>query len=231
METIKLTVREREATGDGPAGRMRAVGQIPGVTYSKGQPGTAISVDLVDLRAALAHGHNVVLELEFEGAAKTGKGKSTKAAKAKQPARYAVVKAMQFHPTRRQVLHIDLHEVDLAVEIEAPVPVELLGVPVGVEDGGVLDWEHREVIVRALPGDIPSVLQLDVSELLIGQNVTVSALSAPVGVVIVDEPDVMVASVLAPRLEVEEPEEEVGEELLEPEVIGEAESEEPAPEE
>ncbi|MFH0916226.1 MAG: 50S ribosomal protein L25, partial [bacterium] len=51
METIKLTVREREATGDGPARRLRATGRIPGVTYGKGMAGTAISVALDDLRA------------------------------------------------------------------------------------------------------------------------------------------------------------------------------------
>jgi large subunit ribosomal protein L25 len=237
METIKLTVREREATGDGPARRLRATGRIPGVTYGKGVTGQAISVELADLKAALAHGHNVVLELDFEGAAKPAKGKGTKAAgtksagtktatKAKQPTRYAVVKAIQFHPTRRQVLHVDLHEVDLAVEIEAPVAIELMGTPAGVVEGGVLDWEHREVMVRALPGDIPPVLQVDVSDLMIGHHVTVGALSAPAGVTIVDDPETVVAAVLAPRVEVEVPVEEVAVEPEEPEVVGETKEEE-----
>lgn len=225
METIKLTVREREAIGDGPARRLRAEGWIPGVTYGKGLAGTAISVNLEDFRAVRAHGHNVVLELEFEGAAKLAKG-AKGAAKGKQAARYAVVKAIQFHPTRRSVLHVDLHEVDLAVEIEASVAIELLGIPKGVTEGGVLDWEHREVIVRALPRDIPSVLQLDVSDLLIGHHVAVGALSAPTGVTIVDDPETMVAVVQAPRAAVEEPEEEAGAAPAEPEVIGGAKSEE-----
>jgi len=228
MDTIKLTVCEREATGNGPARRLRTTGRIPGVTYGKGLAGTAISIDLADFKAALAHGHNVVLELDFEGAAKPARGKGSKTAKSKQPARYAVVKAIQTHPIRRQVLHVDLHEVDLAVEIEAPVAIELLGTPAGVVEGGVLDWEHREVVVKALPGDIPSVLQLDVSDLVIGQHVTVSALSAPAGVTIMDDPEETVATVLAPRVEVEvaPPEEAVEEAAPGPEVIGEAESEE-----
>jgi len=227
METIKLTVHEREATGDGPARRLRATGRIPGVTYGKGLAGTAISLDLVEFRAALAHGHNVVLELDFEGAAKPAKAKGAKGtAKGKPATRYAVVKAIQVHPTRRQVLHVDLHEVDLAVEIEAPVAIELLGTPVGVTEGGVLDWAHREVVVRALPGDIPAVLQLEVGDLLIGHHVTVGALSAPAGVIIVDDPETMVAAVLAPRVEAEEPVEEAGAAPAEPEVIGEAKTEE-----
>ena len=155
METIKLTVHEREETGNGPARRLRAQGLIPGVSYGKGTDATAISIDLEDLKAALAHGHNVVLELDFGKGAKGAKG----ATKSKVATRYAVVKEIQFHPTKRSVLHVDLHEVDLAVEIEATVAIELVGTPAGVADGGVLEWEHREVVVRALPADVPAVLE------------------------------------------------------------------------
>ncbi len=82
------------------------------------------------------------------------------------------------------------------------------------------------MVVRALPGDIPAVLQLDVSDLLIGHHVSVGALSAPAGVTIVDDPETMVAAVLAPRAEVEEPVEEADAVSAEPEVIGGAKSEE-----
>jgi large subunit ribosomal protein L25 len=225
METIKLTVLEREATGDGPARRLRAAGLVPGVTYGRGLAGTAISVDPDELKAALAHGQNVVLELDFQTAAKPAKG-AKGAAKGKRDARYAVVKELQFHPTRRHLLHVDLHEVDLAVEIEAPVAIELVGTPVGVTEGGILDWEHREVVVRALPGDIPSVLRLEVGDLQIGHHVAVGALSAPAGVTIVDDPDIMVVAVLAPRTEVEVPVEAAVVAPEEPEVIGGAKSEE-----
>ncbi len=224
MDTIKLAVRERETSGNGPARRLRAEGRVPGVTYGKGAPGTSISIALEDLKTALAHGHNVVLELEYESASKSAKG-AKGAAKGKRPAHYAVVKELQFHPTRRHLLHVDLHEVDLAVEIEAPVAIELVGNPAGVVEGGVLDWEHREVTVRALPADIPAVLQLDVSALQIGHHAAVSALSAPTGVTIVDDPETIVAAVLAPRVEVAAPVEE-GAAAAEPEVIGGAKTEE-----
>jgi large subunit ribosomal protein L25 len=226
MDTIKLAVREREETGNGPARRLRAEGRIPGVTYGKGATATAISIDLDDLRAALTHGQNVVLQLEFESGsapAKTAKGGSRGK---KTAARYAVVKELQFLPTRRRLLHVDLHEVDLAVEIEAAVAIELVGKPAGVVEGGVLDWEHREVLVRALPGDVPPVLQLDISALEIGQHAVVGALSAPAGVTIVDDPETIVAAVLPPRVEVEVAAEEVAEAPEEPEVIGEAPTEE-----
>jgi len=226
MDTIKLAVREREETGNGPARRLRAEGRIPGVTYGKGATATAISIDLDDLRAALTHGQNVVLQLEFESGstpAKTAKGGSRGK---KTAARYAVVKELQFLPTRRRLLHVDLHEVDLAVEIEAAVAIELVGKPAGVVEGGVLDWEHREVLVRALPNDVPPVLQLDISALEIGQHAVVGALSAPAGVTIVDDPETIVAAVLPPRVEVEVAAEEAAEAPEEPEVIGEAPTEE-----
>ena len=101
-----------------------------------------------------------------------------------------------------------------------------MGTPAGVVEGGVLDWEHREVVVRALPGDIPPVLQLDVSHLDIGHHVVVGALSAPAGVTIMDDPETVVASILAPRVEVEVPVEEAAAAPAEPEVIGGAKTEE-----
>jgi large subunit ribosomal protein L25 len=211
MDTIKLSVHEREETGNGPARRLRAQGRIPGVTYAKGQTATAISVDLEELKVALAHGHNVVLELDF--------GKGAKATKSKKGTRYAVVKQLQYHPVKRHVLHLDLHEVDLAVEIEALVAIEAIGTPAGLADGGVMDWERREVTVRALPGDMPSALELDVSKLLIGHHLSVAAVSAPNGVIIVDDPETILCALVPPRVE-QVAEAEVAEEVAEPEVIG-----------
>lgn len=222
MDTFKLSVQQREETGNGPARRLRAQGLIPGVTYGKGKDATPLSIRLEDLKTAMAHGHNVVLELDF---GKKGKGRS-------KASRYAVVKQLQFHPTKRQLLHVDLHEVDLAQEIEALVTVEAVGTPAGVADGGIIEWERREVTVRALPGDIPPTLELDVSGLLIGHHLTVESLSAPEGVTIIDDPEAMIVTLVPPRVEhepaAEELEEEgvLEEEVTEPEVIGSETSEE-----
>ena len=218
MDTVKLQVNEREQTGNGPARRMRADGRLPGVLYGKGTTSKAISMDTQELRDAIIHhGHNVVLELDLGDTAKPAKGKK------KALPHYAVVKELQFHPTKRYLLHVDLHEVDLAVEIEAAVAIELVGTPAGIADGGVLDWEHREVTVRALPSDIPEALELDVSELQVGQHLTVEALTAPEGTKILDDPQLMLITLVPPR--VEQAPAEVAE-VAEPEVIGGAKSEE-----
>ncbi|MBN1629847.1 MAG: 50S ribosomal protein L25 [Thermoleophilia bacterium] len=210
MDTIKLSVHEREETGNGPARRLRAKGLVPAITYAKGKEATSISIVLDELRAAVAHGHNVVLELDFDKGAK-GKSKAGSA-------RYAVVKQIQYHPTKRSVLHVDLHEVDLAVEIEAPVPVELIGSPAGLADGGVLEWERREVVVRALPSSIPSTLELDVSELAIGHHLSAGQVKMPEGVTLADDPETLIIALVPPRVE-QEPVAEA-EAVEEPEVIG-----------
>jgi large subunit ribosomal protein L25 len=214
MDTIKLSVNEREETGNGPARRLRAQGRIPAVTYGKDKGATAISVDLEELKVAAAHGHNAVLELDFG-----------KAAKGKKAARYAVVKQFQFHPLKRTLLHVDFHEVDLAVEIESPVSIEAVGVPVGLTDGGILDWERREVTVRALPQDMPEALELDVSGLAIGHHLTVADVSAPTGVNIIDDPETVLCALVPPRVE-QAAAAEVGEGAAEPEVVAGQSSEE-----
>jgi large subunit ribosomal protein L25 len=211
MDTVKLTVHEREEIGNGPARRLRAKGLVPAISYAKGKEATSIAIELDDLKAAMAHGHNIVLELDFAKGAKGGRGKS------KAP-RYAVVKQIQMHPTKRSVLHVDLHEVDLAVEIEATVSVEMVGSPAGVADGGVLEWERREVVVRALPSSIPAMLEVDVSELAIGHHLSAAALKMPEGVTLVDDPDTLIIALVPPRVEQEAVAE--AEAVAEPEVIG-----------
>lgn len=215
MDAIKLSVLERTEKGNGPSRRLRVAGRVPGIVYGKGTEATPVAINVDSLRAAMAHGHNVVMELDFTGGAKAAKKGAKSAA-----VRYAVVKELQFHPTRRSLLHVDLHEVDLKVEIEATVSLELVGTPVGVTEGGIMEWAHREVVVRALPNDVPVVIQLDVSEIPVGQNLTVAALAAPKGTTIVDDPETMIVAVLAPRVQEEEVEAEEG--AAEPEVVGEA---------
>jgi large subunit ribosomal protein L25 len=217
MDTVKLSIQERELTGNGPARRLRAAGRIPAVVYSKGVEAKSISVAVDELKAAIVgHGHNVILELDLGDAGKAAKGKK------KAVPQYAVVKEIQNHPTKRYWLHVDLHEVDLAVEIEAPVAIELVGTPAGAEDGGIVDWEHREVIVRALPSDIPDVLELDVTELQIGHHLSVDALKAPAGTQILDDPQTVIVSMAPPRVE----QAAVTPEVAEPEVVGGAKAEE-----
>ena len=211
METYKLSVEEREEHGNGPARRLRVKGLIPGVTYGKGKTPASVIINVEELKAAMAHGHNVILELDF------GKGGK------KAAPRYAVLKQFQMHPTKRSLLHVDLHEIDLAVEIEAVVTVEGVGIATGAADGGIIEWERREVNVRALPSTVPEVIELDLTPLMIGHHLSVSALKAPAGVTLIDDPDTLLVALVPPRVE---PVEAEVEGVVEPEVVGSPKTEE-----
>ena len=199
MAHITLNAQERSEFGDGPARRLRRQGLVPGVVYQPGGPSLALSLPDRDLRRALAEGRTAVIDLSIEGSR----------------ARPVLLKDWYLDPVRGNVLHVDFQEVDLTVEVEAPVGLVLVGVPAGVREGGVLDQTVREIVVRALPDTLPDHLEIDVSELDIGSSTSVADIAAPSGVTIVTEPEIVVASVVAPSVEVVEEPEEVEEELLE----------------
>jgi len=199
MAHVALTAQPRTEFGNGPARRLRRQGLVPGIVYQPGQPSLAFSLPGRDLRRGLHEGRTGVIDLTIGD----------------QPARPVLLKDWQLDAIRGDVLHVDFQEVDLTQEIEAPVPVHLVGTAVGVRDGGVLDQPLREVVVSALPDTLPDHLEADVSELAVGDSISVSDLTAPEGVVIVSDPETVVASVVAPSaVAAEEPEE--GEEGAEP---------------
>ncbi len=185
--------------------------------YQPGSASLAFALPERELRRALAEGRTGVIDLTVEG----------------DHARPVLLKDWQLDPVRGDVLHVDFQEVDLTQEVEAPVQIVLVGSSVGVRDGGVLDQTQREVVVRALPEALPDHLELDVAELSVGDSITVAGILAPEGVEIVTDPEIVVASVIAPSEVIEEePEEELeGEEVAPDEEGAEPEPEGDAPEE
>ena len=155
-------------------------------------------------RAALTHG-GALIDLEFDGSGSTP----------------VVVKEQQRDPVRGALIHLDLLEVKLDEEIEAEVPIELLGAEdaPGVKEGGVLEHVTHQITIKALPTAIPEGIPADVSGMSIGDTLQLSAVIAPEGVEFaVDDPsEVTIATLSPPRVE-EEPEPEVEEEA---ELVGE----------
>ncbi|HUK78507.1 MAG TPA: 50S ribosomal protein L25, partial [Thermoleophilia bacterium] len=138
----------------------------------------------------------------------------------------AIVKEFELDKVKHVVTHVDFQEIKLTEVIESNVTVTLEGTPVGVSlNGGLLDVVTREVTVSALPTDIPEHITLQVEGLDVGDVLHVADLQAPANVTILDDPEAVVCSVLAPRVA-----EVVGEEgeeaaAAEPEVVGEREAE------
>jgi large subunit ribosomal protein L25 len=211
-ERTKLIVVQREGLGSPESRRLRREGFVPGVLYGDGEP-VAISIAERELRRALtgAGGLHAILDVEIDGKGET---------------HASILKEYQVHPVRGVVTHVDLQEVRLDQAIQASVTVLLLGgedAP-GVREGGVLSQPLREVTVEARPLEVPEHLDLDVSGMEIGGTLRMSDLTAPDGVTLLDDPELVVATVTAPTKVVEpEPTEE---ELAELEALEAAEGEE-----
>jgi large subunit ribosomal protein L25 len=222
-ERIKLEAQERETVGTTAAAKLRREGLIPGVIYGRGKKSHAIAVPERELRAVLGgpHGRHTILDVTLAG---------------QKTSHASILKDFQVDPIRGKITHFDLHEVRLDQPITAQVAIELTGESPGVKAGGVLSALVREVNLEALPLELPDRLVLDIGSTEIGSTLRVADLTAPEGTKILDDPDTVVVTVAAPRVEVEEevPEEELaeGEEVPEgEEPAAEAEGEAPAAEE
>jgi len=199
MKKVAVTVKERDSFGSPESRRMRREGWIPGVLYGgAGSETMALSVEAKALKQAMGRERgNVILDLTFEG---------------KNKAHPAILKEYQNDPISGSLLHVDFIEVRMDQPIDSTVRIELVGTAQGVKDGGILDHGLRELHIRCLPTDMPGHVDVDVSALNIGDSLRVSEVTAPKDVEILDDPEVHVAGVMAPKLVVEE---EVVEELEE----------------
>lgn len=200
---MKLEVRARESRGSADARRLRREGLIPGVLYGQGKAPSPICIPERELRRVLtgSGGLHAILDVTLDGDG----GK----------ARPSVLKDYQQDPLRGTLTHVDLQEVRLDQAIQAQVAVTLVGEAAGSKEGGVLSQVTRELNVEALPMEIPESIELDVSEMHIGDTLRLADLPPREGVTFLDDPDETVLATVTVPTRVEEPEEvlEEGEEV------------------
>lgn len=161
QEVVAATPREGKFNKNA-ARRVRVSGRIPAVVYGAQEPSVAVEVDPKQILRILHSdsGHNSIFDLEI-GASKSK----------------AMIVDWQYEPIKGSLLHIDLKRIALDKAIRVEVPIQLMGVPVGVKtQGGILDQVLREVEIECLPMDIPSHIDVDVSELAFGDVLRVSDL-------------------------------------------------------
>jgi large subunit ribosomal protein L25 len=208
MAVVELEAWPREERGSRPSRRLRRKGLVPAVLYGRDEPNVLLKLreqDLFDLLTA----HTSVVELQWDSTS--------------QPAQ---VKELQVDRLEDRVLHADFVRISLSEKIEVSVPLEVVGEAPGVEEGGVLEMQTREVEVECLPQAVPESIEIDVSELEMGDAIHVRDLDTPEGISILEDPGRVTVGVVSPT-EIEEEEEEEPEEMFaEPEVIGEEEEEE-----
>ncbi len=207
MQQTTVKAKPRTTNGTRAAKQLRREGTIPGMVYGRefGEP-LAVAIDARDLRAALhGHGTSTVLNLEIEGRGATP----------------VMVQERQHDVVTKRLIHVDLHAIRMDEVVEARVPLTLVGTPAGVKEGGILDFVLREVAIKALPGNIPDELQVDVSALNMFDSIHARDLQMPEGVTIDESPDEIIVSILPPSKAEEEPVAAAAAVPAEPELIGE----------
>ncbi|MFU8890421.1 MAG: 50S ribosomal protein L25 [Anaerosomatales bacterium] len=209
-ESTHIKARVRETTGKKNR-RLAGSAEIPAVLYGPARDTVSLALDRHEFELMMAHhgAGSTIVSIALEGE--------------KKPVN-AVIREVQHSPVKGNILHVDFLAIRMDQKLQATLSFNFVGDSPGVKAGGVLMHSMREVMVEALPADLPDSIDVDISELEMGHSITVADLVAPEGVEITDDPEGVVCSVTLPTLEPTE--EELAEEVAEPEVIGEEASEE-----
>jgi large subunit ribosomal protein L25 len=189
---VTLSATVGRTTGSRPSNRLRIEGEIPGVLYGLGRDNVTLSVDHRSLRQALTTdaGLNAIITMTVDGTDEL-----------------CIVRDLQRHPVRQDVTHVDFVRVDPDAEILVEVPIVLTGEAKQVlDEQGVVDQVHYTLSVYAKPNAIPNELVIDVSDMVVGDTLTVADLTLPAGArTEIDPDDVLItASVTRAALEDEE---------------------------
>jgi large subunit ribosomal protein L25 len=188
MEKRELVIRRRDGVGKGNAKRLRRDGHVPAILYGGAEP-INVAVAPRDIYR-LIHGHEgstQLLSVAFEGTGDT---------------RMAIIRDMQYDPVSEDLIHVDLQEVAMDRAISVTVAVHHVGEAIGVkETQGILEMILRDVHVSCLPANIPEFLEADVTNLHIGDVLTVKDLKVPDGVRILNDGNQAVATVAPPAAE------------------------------
>jgi large subunit ribosomal protein L25 len=192
--------------GSSPARELRRKGKIPAVFYGPETEPILLSVNIIDLEQALKKGIQ--------------NGKTNK--------KTVMIKELQTHPVSRSFLHVDFYEIDINRKINVKVPITIKGKSKGLEFGGTLQIIRRELEVLCLPLKIPESIEVDITDLDIGESIHVDEITLEGDIEIPFDANFTIVAMLSPKFE-EEPE-ELEEELEEAEEAEEAAAEKETPE-
>ncbi len=207
MENTKLIAKKRNLEGTSNARRIRKTGALPAVIFGAEKEPVSVEIDTHDFEQILHHSasESMLIEIEIEGEGNTR----------------VLVKDVQHHPVTSDLLHVDLMRVTAGKPINVEIQLELVGEAEGVKAGGTVDHVMHSISVECLPKDLVEKIEIDISEMEIGDALHVSDLGLGDKFKSLVDETAIVATVAAPRAEEEE---EEGEEVAadasaEPEVI------------
>ena len=214
MAEVTLEVSRREKSGKEIAKKLRAGGKVPAVVYGGHKEPVAIEVDrksVSELIQKSEHGVRSIFLLKMTGT---------------DQQRHAMIKDIQIDPISRRMTHIDFVRVVMDEVVRVTVPVHIVGTAIGVKEGGILDWQIRDLHVECLPNAIPDKIDVDVTSLGSHDYCRVSDLKLPEGVKVLEEPERVVVGVTHLRAEVAEVSATAEAAPAEPEVIKKGKTEE-----
>ena len=190
----KLNVAIRDKKGTSSARRIRLKDQIPAILYHSGLDALSLSVDKKELYKALKTGQ-VIFEVEI-----------------KDENQFVLVKDVQYHPVNDNIMHVDFQKVKEDEKISLEVPLRIEGEAEGVKAGGILVQIVSTITVQCKPTTVPEALIIDVTNLELNSSLSVKDIELAADVEIMTDEDLAVVSV-------QEPKEEVVEEVLEDEEL------------
>lgn len=203
MEQNVLDYTRRTPKGSAGARRLRRQGRLPGVLYGHKQDAVPLDVDREQFEAIFRSGRQTVTLQDGPRS------------------EMALVKEVQHDPLGSDIVHVDFARVALDEKVRVTVPIDFSGQPKGVSDGGVLDQVAKEVNVECLATAIPESIRVNVQHMEIDQSLHFGELTIADGIIVLDDPEGVVAVVHPPRVVEEAEAEAEGEEpVAEPEVIG-----------
>ncbi|MBI1839980.1 MAG: 50S ribosomal protein L25 [Verrucomicrobia bacterium] len=194
MKSVPLNAYPRTALRHGGVKKLRDTGRVPAVIYGRIAQPQPLEVDKKEIDNLIHHSlsENVLVDLAVP-------------LDTARPKRLALVQEVQHHPLSGKVLHVDFHEVAENELVTITVPVEPTGEAVGVKTGGgTLEHVLHKLKVRALPKNLPEIIQIDVSALEVGKSVHIGEITPPAGVELLGDKKLPVFAVAAPITEAQE---------------------------
>ncbi|NOV02052.1 50S ribosomal protein L25 [Paenibacillus planticolens] len=175
---MSTTILLSERTG--PVKKLREQGHIPAVVYSSRMDSEHVTVPEKEIRASLKRNPHAILKVALPSKTKES----------------VIVHHVQKDSLTGQLLHVDFLQINMKEKLETSIAVHFAGEAKGTKEGGILQVEMHEVMIRCMPNKLPESLALDISQLNIGEHLTVADLKVPKHIEILSDPETILVTVL-----------------------------------
>lgn len=209
MADLNIVANKRVKTTKGAVNKLRKNGMVPGVLYSKVDKPVNILVSEISLKPLVYTNEMHLVNLKIDENIEVK----------------SLLKDIQFHPVTERIIHVDFQALTGGQVIQIQVPITIIGQAIGLKEGGKVQQNMHKLDIECLPSEIPQHIEVDISNLHIGDSIHAKVLTKA-NFKILNSEDSVIISVIAPKLETEEPTSaEAGTETKEPEVIAKGKSE------